>query len=152
LIDSWSKYQKNYERTNAEKELRALSGVPPAIVAPSRSTMLRSHYNHPYSAATYLDSPDYYSGGAGALVPAGSFMPSGYRQQYSPFYPAAHGNFMPGYQTYPHSYPYYMGQQPYTYGYGQPAPYAGMNGAMGMQPYYPPQMMMPYSAGYQRAY
>ncbi|KAF9507912.1 hypothetical protein BS47DRAFT_267011 [Hydnum rufescens UP504] len=39
--------QENYERTNAEKELRALSRVSPAIVPLSGSTMLHNHSPSP---------------------------------------------------------------------------------------------------------
>ncbi|KAF9517596.1 hypothetical protein BS47DRAFT_1389853 [Hydnum rufescens UP504] len=67
--------------------------------------------HNPFPVATYLNS-DYYSGGAGALVPAGSPMPSGYRQ-YPPYYPtAALGNYM---ASAPTSYSY-------GYGYGGPSP------------------------------
>ncbi|KAF9506317.1 hypothetical protein BS47DRAFT_1352862 [Hydnum rufescens UP504] len=80
--------------------------------------------HNPFPVATYLNC-DYYSGGAGALVPNGSLMPSGYRQ-YSPYYPtAALGNYMASaYQQYQHPYSY-IGQHPYSYGYG----YGGPGGA-----------------------
>ncbi|KAF9502831.1 hypothetical protein BS47DRAFT_978881 [Hydnum rufescens UP504] len=79
-------------------------------------------------------------------------MPSGYRQ-YPPYYPtAALGNYMASaYQQYQHPHSY-IGQHSYSYGYSYSGPYAGINGGLGVQPYYPPQTMMPYSMGYQRGY
>ncbi|KAF9513330.1 hypothetical protein BS47DRAFT_977562 [Hydnum rufescens UP504] len=107
-----SKYQKNYERTNAEKEVRALSGLPPAILPSSGSTMLHNQF----PVATYLNSPDYYSGGAGALVPTGSLMPSAGYRPYSPYYPAGGlGNYVGSAYQHPYSH---MSQHPYSYGYG----------------------------------
>ncbi|KAF9509518.1 hypothetical protein BS47DRAFT_1487893 [Hydnum rufescens UP504] len=87
-----SKCQKNYERTNTEKELRALSRVSPAIVPSSGSTML----HNPFPVATYLNS-DY-------IPPTILLLPLEI--------------IWPQYQ-HPHSY---IGQHSYSYGYGYGGP------------------------------